>query len=122
RGGEAAEPAAGPDGVEGRGVSQARAAGVPGPGEARSRAVREGGCEPHARRSVGGAARGADGAGAVLRAASPVRGCSPAARGGLSVAWWGLWMALAYLAGSVPFGFLIARARGLDIRQHGSGN
>lgn len=38
------------------------------------------------------------------------------------MAWWGLWMALAYLAGSVPFGFLIARARGPDIRQHGSGN
>ena len=38
------------------------------------------------------------------------------------MAWWGLWMALAYLAGSVPFGYLMARARGLDIRQHGSGN
>ncbi|MBW2529769.1 MAG: glycerol-3-phosphate 1-O-acyltransferase PlsY [Deltaproteobacteria bacterium] len=27
-----------------------------------------------------------------------------------------------YLLGSVPFGLVIARARGLDIRQHGSGN
>ncbi len=27
-----------------------------------------------------------------------------------------------YLLGSVPFGFLAARMRGLDIRQHGSGN
>lgn len=30
--------------------------------------------------------------------------------------------AAAYLLGAVPFGFLIARARGVDIRQHGSGN
>jgi len=29
---------------------------------------------------------------------------------------------LAYLLGSVPFGLLIARSRGVDIRQHGSGN
>ncbi len=28
----------------------------------------------------------------------------------------------AYLIGSIPFGFLIARARGIDIRQVGSGN
>lgn len=28
----------------------------------------------------------------------------------------------AYLVGSIPFGFLIARARGIDIRQVGSGN
>lgn len=28
----------------------------------------------------------------------------------------------AYLAGSIPFGFLIAHARGIDIRKHGSGN
>ena len=28
----------------------------------------------------------------------------------------------AYLLGAVPFGYLIARARGMDIRQHGSGN
>ncbi len=28
----------------------------------------------------------------------------------------------AYVAGSIPFGYLIGRARGLDIRQHGSKN
>ncbi len=28
----------------------------------------------------------------------------------------------AYLLGSIPFGLLVARARGIDIRQHGSGN
>lgn len=28
----------------------------------------------------------------------------------------------AYLAGSIPFGLLLARARGIDIRHHGSGN
>lgn len=30
--------------------------------------------------------------------------------------------ALAFLLGSIPFGLLIARSRGIDIRQHGSGN
>jgi len=30
--------------------------------------------------------------------------------------------AASYLLGSVPFGLLIARSRGVDIRQHGSGN
>lgn len=29
---------------------------------------------------------------------------------------------IAYFIGSIPFGFLIARSRGIDIRQHGSGN
>ncbi len=29
---------------------------------------------------------------------------------------------IAYVIGATPFGFLIARARGVDIRQHGSGN
>lgn len=29
---------------------------------------------------------------------------------------------LAYLIGSIPFGYLIARCKGIDIRQHGSGN
>ncbi len=29
---------------------------------------------------------------------------------------------LGYLLGSVPFGLLIAKSRGIDIRQHGSGN
>jgi glycerol-3-phosphate acyltransferase PlsY len=33
-----------------------------------------------------------------------------------------LWLVLAFLSGSVPFGLLIARARGIDIRAHGSGN
>lgn len=36
-----------------------------------------------------------------------------------------IWAALiltAYLLGSIPFGLLIARARGVDIRTHGSGN
>lgn len=35
------------------------------------------------------------------------------------------WVALllaAYLLGSVPFGFIIGRIRGIDVRQHGSGN
>ena len=29
---------------------------------------------------------------------------------------------VAYLVGSIPFGYLIAKANGIDIRQHGSGN
>jgi glycerol-3-phosphate acyltransferase PlsY len=35
-----------------------------------------------------------------------------------------LWLCplLAFLSGSIPFGLLIARARGIDIRAHGSGN
>jgi glycerol-3-phosphate acyltransferase PlsY len=33
-----------------------------------------------------------------------------------------LCMLLAYLAGSIPFGYLIARAKGVDIRKLGSGN
>ncbi len=28
----------------------------------------------------------------------------------------------AYLVGSIPFGFIVGRLRGIDIRQHGSGN
>lgn len=35
---------------------------------------------------------------------------------------WGLWIVGAYLVGAVPFGFLMGRARGVDIREHGSGN
>jgi len=31
-------------------------------------------------------------------------------------------IALAFLSGSIPFGLLIARSRGIDIRKHGSGN
>ena len=35
-----------------------------------------------------------------------------------------LWLCplLAFLLGSIPFGLIIARAKGIDIRQHGSGN
>jgi acyl phosphate:glycerol-3-phosphate acyltransferase len=35
-----------------------------------------------------------------------------------------LWLCplFAFLLGSIPFGLLIARAKGIDIRQHGSGN
>ena len=39
-----------------------------------------------------------------------------------------LWLAillpvlLAYLAGATPFGWLAGKARGLDLREHGSGN
>ena len=35
---------------------------------------------------------------------------------------WIAWLAAAYLAGSIPFGLIIGRARHVDIRQHGSGN
>ena len=35
---------------------------------------------------------------------------------------WPLFLLLAFLSGSVPFGLLIARAKGIDIRAHGSGN
>jgi glycerol-3-phosphate acyltransferase PlsY len=35
---------------------------------------------------------------------------------------WLIWVALAYLAGSIPFGLLMGLARGVDIRNHGSGN
>jgi glycerol-3-phosphate acyltransferase PlsY len=35
---------------------------------------------------------------------------------------WGAFILVAFLSGSVPFGLLIARARHLDIRQHGSRN
>jgi glycerol-3-phosphate acyltransferase PlsY len=37
-------------------------------------------------------------------------------------AWAWLWPVLFYLVGSVPTGYLLGRSRGLDIRQHGSGN
>ncbi len=33
-----------------------------------------------------------------------------------------LWIAVAYFIGSIPFGFLAGKMRGIDIRQHGSGN
>jgi glycerol-3-phosphate acyltransferase PlsY len=38
------------------------------------------------------------------------------------VAAYGLTAALAYILGAVPFGFLIARLKGVDIRTQGSGN
>jgi acyl phosphate:glycerol-3-phosphate acyltransferase len=38
------------------------------------------------------------------------------------VSTWIALIILAYLCGSIPFGLLLARARGIDIRQHGSGN
>jgi len=34
----------------------------------------------------------------------------------------GLTVLISYLLGSIPFGYLVARAHGIDIRQHGSGN
>ena len=34
----------------------------------------------------------------------------------------GLTTAVAFLLGSIPTGYLVARAKGVDIRQHGSGN
>jgi acyl phosphate:glycerol-3-phosphate acyltransferase len=33
-----------------------------------------------------------------------------------------VFVAIAFLSGSIPFGLLIGRAKGIDIRQHGSGN
>ncbi len=51
---------------------------------------------------------------------------SPAADGIIAVVppLWiqGLWLLAAYLLGAVPFGLLIARARGVDLRRIGSGN
>lgn len=35
---------------------------------------------------------------------------------------WSILIVLAYLLGSIPFALLIGKARGIDIRQHGSGN
>ncbi len=35
---------------------------------------------------------------------------------------WLLLLIASYLIGSIPFGFIVARARGIDIRLHGSGN
>ncbi len=37
-------------------------------------------------------------------------------------AWQWLWPIAFYLVGSVPTGYLLGKSRGLDIRQHGSGN
>ncbi len=33
-----------------------------------------------------------------------------------------LWLALAYVVGAIPVGYVVARALGIDIRRHGSGN
>lgn len=41
---------------------------------------------------------------------------------GPSLGQWGLFAAVAFLMGSIPFGLLIARAKGVDIRKVGSGN
>ncbi len=35
---------------------------------------------------------------------------------------WLTWVAIGYLCGSIPFGLLLGRCRGVDIRKHGSGN
>jgi glycerol-3-phosphate acyltransferase PlsY len=37
-------------------------------------------------------------------------------------AWQWLWPFFFYLVGSIPTGYLLGKSRGLDIRQHGSGN
>ncbi|MCW5765888.1 MAG: glycerol-3-phosphate 1-O-acyltransferase PlsY [Phycisphaeraceae bacterium] len=36
--------------------------------------------------------------------------------------WWGLGLLATYLLGSIPFGLLIALAKGIDVRRHGSTN
>ena len=33
-----------------------------------------------------------------------------------------LWIAIGYLLGSIPFGLLLTRSQGIDIRSVGSGN
>lgn len=35
---------------------------------------------------------------------------------------WGICIAISYLLGSCPFGYIVSSANGIDIRQHGSGN
>lgn len=35
---------------------------------------------------------------------------------------WAAFIVLGFLAGSIPFGYLLGRARGIDLRKHGSGN
>ena len=35
---------------------------------------------------------------------------------------WSIAWLIAYFIGSIPFGFLLAKSRGVDIRKHGSGN
>lgn len=38
------------------------------------------------------------------------------------VAWHSLFLAIGYLIGSIPFGVLVARSKGIDLRKEGSGN
>ena len=33
-----------------------------------------------------------------------------------------LWVVIGFGAGAIPFGWMIARAQGIDIQAHGSGN
>lgn len=40
----------------------------------------------------------------------------------MPTSFWILWLCGAFFAGSIPFAVLIGRAKGVDIRQHGSGN
>ena len=42
--------------------------------------------------------------------------------GPMAILDWTIALALAYFAGSIPFGVLIAKTKGLDIREHGSKN
>ena len=42
--------------------------------------------------------------------------------GDMSITGWAIGVLCAFLAGSIPFGVLIAKARGVDIREHGSKN
>ncbi|MBQ5683648.1 MAG: glycerol-3-phosphate acyltransferase, partial [Peptococcaceae bacterium] len=35
---------------------------------------------------------------------------------------WILTAVIGYLLGSIPFGYVVGKAKGIDIRQHGSGN
>ncbi len=42
--------------------------------------------------------------------------------GGSALMWWGLSWVVAYLVGAVPFGLILGKTRGVDIREHGSGN
>src|SRR5260221_110694 len=54
-----------------------------------------------------------------LLAATPQ---SPIEHGMTANVWLWLWPLFFYLIGSVPTGYLLGRSRGIDIRQHGSGN
>ena len=45
---------------------------------------------------------------------------APVAEGWASSAWWTV--LVAYVVGATPFGFLAGKLKGIDIRQHGSGN